>query len=82
MGELSDRDRAILEFERLRWRYLGAKESAIREQFGWSAVRHAQVLGVLIDRPEAWAYDAQLVKRLRGLREARQRQRSGRRLAG
>ena len=82
MSELSDRDQAILEFERQWWKYAGAKESAVREQFDMSAVRYYRVLGALLDRPEAWAYDAMLVKRLRGLREARQRQRSGRRLAG
>ena len=82
MAELTDTETAILAFERQWWKYAGAREAAIREAFGWSAVRHAQVLNALIDRPEAWAYDVQLVKRLRGLREARQRQRSGRRLAG
>lgn len=82
MPELTDTETAILAFERLRWRYAGAKESAIRERFEMSATRYYQVLGALIDRPEAWAYDVQLVKRLRGLREARWRQRSGRRLAG
>ena len=80
MPALTDTETAILAFERLRWRYAGAKESAIRERFGWSAVRHAQVLNHLIDRPEAWAYDVQTVKRLRGLREARRWQRSGRRV--
>ena len=80
MAELTDTETAILAFERLRWRYAGAKETAVRERFDMSAVRYYQVLGALIDRPEAWAYDPMLVKRLRGLREGRRRQRSGRRL--
>jgi Protein of unknown function (DUF3263) len=77
---LSDRDRAILEFERQWWKYAGAKETAVREQFDMSATRYYQVLNALIDRPEALAVDPLLVRRLRRLRAARQRQRSARRL--
>jgi hypothetical protein len=77
---LSDRDRAILEFERQWWRYAGAKEQAVRELFEMSATRYYQVLNALIDRPEAFAHDPMLVKRLRRLRSARQRTRSARRL--
>jgi hypothetical protein len=77
---LSQRDQEILAFERLWWKYAGAKEQAVREQFGMSATRYYQVLNVLIDRPEALVYDPLLVKRLRRLRAARQRQRSARRL--
>lgn len=79
-GELSERDQAILEFERQRWKYAGAKESAVREQFDMSATRYYQVLNTLIDLPEALAYDPLLVRRLRRLREQRQHQRSARRL--
>ncbi len=74
------RDQQILSFERLWWKYAGAKEQAIREQFAMSATRYYQVLNALIDRPEAIAFDPLLVKRLRRLRAARQRQRSARRL--
>src|SRR5215213_709201 len=66
--ELSDRDQQILAFERLWWKYAGAKEQAIRDQFDMSATRYYQVLNALIDRPEALAYDPLLVKRLRRLR--------------
>ena len=45
-----------------------------------SSTRYYQVLNALIDRPEALAVDPMLVKRLRRLRSARQRQRSARRL--
>src|SRR5262245_28582369 len=78
--DLSERDQQILAFERLWWKYAGAKEQAIREKFAMSATRYYQVLNVLIDRPEALAYDPLLIKRLRRLRSARQRQRSARRL--
>jgi Protein of unknown function (DUF3263) len=77
---LSERDGAILGFERHWWRYAGAKEQAIRDRFGMSATRYYQVLNALIDRPEALAHDPLLVKRLRRLRAARQRARSARRL--
>jgi Protein of unknown function (DUF3263) len=77
---LSDRDREILEFERQWWKYAGAKESAVREKFDMSSTRYYQVLNALIDRPEALEADPLLVRRLRRLRAARQRQRSARRL--
>lgn len=74
--ELSELDRQILDFERQRWKYAGAKDAAVREQFGMSPTRYYQVLGALIDRPEALAYDAQLVGRLARLRDARRGARS------
>jgi hypothetical protein len=81
-GALSERDRAILDFERQWWRYAGAKENAIAELFGVSANRYYQILNALIDLPEALAHDPMLVKRLRRLRGARQRARSTARRAG
>ncbi|RJL33125.1 DUF3263 domain-containing protein [Bailinhaonella thermotolerans] len=77
---LSERDLALLAFERQWWRYAGAKEQAIRESFGISATRYYQLLNILIDRPAALAHDPMLVKRLRRLRATRQRQRAARRL--
>jgi uncharacterized protein DUF3263 len=77
---LSDRDQEILEFERHWWKYAGAKETAVREKFDMSSTRYYQVLNALIDRPEALEADPLLVRRLRRLRAARQRQRSARRL--
>ena len=79
-GELSERDRSILAFEREWWQFAGAKEQAVRDRFGMSATRYYQVLNALIDAPAALAYDPLLVKRLRRLRHARQRARSARRL--
>ena len=78
--DLSERDREVLAFERQWWKYAGAKETAVREQFDMSATRYYQVLNALIDRPEALQVDPLLVRRLRRLRAARQRQRSARRL--
>jgi hypothetical protein len=79
-GELTEREREILAFERQWWRYAGAKEQAVRDLFDLSATRYYQVLNALIDRPEALTHDPMLVKRLRRLRTTRQRQRSARRL--
>jgi hypothetical protein len=75
-----DRERKILEFERYWWKYAGAKERAIREQFELSATRYYQLLNDIIDMPEALSYDPILVKRLQRLRAFRQRQRMARRL--
>lgn len=79
-GVLPERDQQILEFERQWWKFAGAKEQAIREQFDMSATRYYQVLNALIDQPEALAFDPMLVKRLQRMRAARQRARSARRL--
>ncbi len=78
--ELSERDQAVLDFERQWWKYAGAKEQAIRDQFSMSSTRYYQVLNAIIDRPEALVHDPLLVRRLRRLRAARQRARSARRL--
>lgn len=80
VGELAERDQKILAFERQWWRYAGAKEQSIRDEFDMSATRYYQVLNALIDRPEALAYDPMLIKRLRRLRATRQRTRAARRL--
>jgi len=77
---LSDRDRAILEFERQWWKYAGAKEQAIRDLFDMSATRYYQVLNALLDNRAALEADPMLVKRLRRMRASRQRARSARRL--
>ena len=78
--ELSERDQSVLDFERQWWKYAGAKEQAIRDQFAMSSTRYYQVLNAIIDRPEALVHDPLLVRRLRRLRAARQRARSARRL--
>jgi hypothetical protein len=79
-GDLTQREREILAFERQWWKYAGAKEQAVRELFDMSATRYYQVLNALIDRPDALAFDPMLVKRLRRMRASRQRARSARRL--
>jgi hypothetical protein len=73
---LSRREHDMLAFERQWWRQAGAKETAIRDRFGVPPTRYYQVLNALVDRPDALAADPLLVRRLRRLRSARQRQRS------
>ena len=75
---LSDRDVAILDFERSWWKHAGVKEQAIRERFDMSATRYYQLLNELLENPAALEHDPILVKRLKRLRTYRQRQRVAR----
>jgi hypothetical protein len=79
-GELTQREREILAFERQWWKYAGAKEQAIRELFDMSPTRYYQLVNRLIDKSAALEADPMLVKRLRRLRSGRQRLRSAPRL--
>ena len=72
---LSDRDRAFLSFEGEWRRHGGAKEEAIRSEFGLAPARYYQLLGRLLDDPDALAYDPMLVRRLRRRREEAAEQR-------
>lgn len=74
--ELTDRDRKMLAFEGQWWKHKGAKEEAVRREFGMSATRYFQLLNALILRPEALAAEPMNVKRLRRLREQRRRARA------
>ena len=79
---LSDRDRAILDFEGTWWLEPGPKEVAIRERFELSPTRYYQILAGLLHLPEADAYDPLVVRRLRRLRDRRRRARFEGRSAG
>jgi hypothetical protein len=79
---LSERDRAILDFERSWWAEPGPKELAIRQRFDLSATRYYQVLGALIESSDAADYDPLVVRRLRRLRDRRRRARYEGRSAG
>jgi hypothetical protein len=74
-GGITERNRAILDFERESWKSTVPKERAIRERFGFSAARYHQLLNRIVASPEALAYDPMLVRRLRRLRETRRRAR-------
>jgi hypothetical protein len=79
---LSDRERAILDFERTWWTQAGPKEVAIRERFELSPTRYYQLLHELLEAPDALAYDPLVVRRLRRLRDRRRRARYEGRSAG
>jgi hypothetical protein len=80
VAALGDRERGVLAFERQWWRHAGAKEEAIRRQFGVGPTAYYQLLSRLIDDPAALAHDPMLVKRLQRQRASRRRQAAGRRL--
>jgi hypothetical protein len=73
--ELTERDRAILDFERSWWHETGPKETLIQERFELSASRYYEILGQLLESPEAYDYDPLGVRRLRRLRDRRRRAR-------
>jgi Protein of unknown function (DUF3263) len=79
-GPLGERERKVLAFERHWWRHAGAKEEAIRREFGLGPTAYYQLLSRLLDDPAALAHDPMLVKRLQRQRASRRRQRAGRRL--
>jgi hypothetical protein len=72
---LSERQRAILDFERTSWTVAGPKHLAIRQAFDLSPSRYYRILAELILAPAALDYDPMLVRRLRRLRNLRRRAR-------
>jgi hypothetical protein len=72
---LTEREQAILDFERTWWTADGVKESMIAEQLGIEGTEYYRVLNELLERSEALAYDPLVVRRLRRLRERRRRDR-------
>lgn len=75
---LPARDARILDFERQWWKHVGAKEDAIRSEFGLSAARYYQLLNAVIDSPAAVRHDPMLVRRLLRARDARTEARAAR----
>jgi hypothetical protein len=72
---LTERDRAILDFERSWWSEDVEKDVLIGDRFGLTATEYYLVLNDLIDQPEAAAHDPLGVRRLRRLRDGRRRAR-------
>jgi hypothetical protein len=80
---LSDRDRAILDFERSWWvGAAGSKEQAIRDRLGLSSGRYYEILGSLLDLAAAIDYDPLVIRRRRRSRDERRRARFEGRSAG
>jgi len=61
--------RRVLDFEGRWYRHAGAKEAAIRDEFGWTAARYYQTLNDLVDDPDALAYAPVTIRRLQRVRE-------------
>lgn len=78
MGDLTDRDIAILNLEARHWRHAGSKEQAIRAELDLSATAYYARLNQLLDVPAALERNPVLVNRLRRLREQRRVARSTR----
>jgi hypothetical protein len=70
--QLSDRDRAVLAFEREWTGRRGGKAAAIRGRFGFTTARYYQVLAALVASDAAERHDPLLVRRLRRRRRQRQ----------
>jgi hypothetical protein len=70
---LSDRDRAMLDFEGSWWIGGGSKEEAIKGQLGVSAAHYYRTIGSLADSLEAEIYAPLVVRRLRRSRNQRRR---------
>jgi hypothetical protein len=66
---LSDRDRAILDFERDWWLEPGTKEAAIRVRLDLSPSRYRELLYGIVDDPESMDVDPLVVRRVRKVRE-------------
>jgi hypothetical protein len=79
MGDVTDDDRAILEFEETHTRADGIKQGRIRQVFGISAATYYQRLNQLMDDPAAVASFPALVKSLQRQRAERVSRRLNRR---
>ena len=75
MVELTERDRAILDFERSWWANDAPKDQQVQERFELSFTRYYQLLVELLDMPEAALYDPLVVRRLQRQRDRRRQAR-------
>jgi Protein of unknown function (DUF3263) len=74
-SELSDHERALIDFEREWWQLGSRKDVAIRARFEISTSSYYRALHGVVDRAEAMQYDALTVLRLRKRREQARRDR-------
>ena len=80
---LTDRERAILDFERSWWVAAeGSKEHAIRSTLDLSSGRYYEILNLLLDVSAAMDYDPLVIRRRRRIRDERRRARFEGRSAG
>lgn len=76
---LSDLERSVLQLEARFPRHSARKDERIRRELKVSTTRYYQILGTLIEKPEALAFDPTLVARLRRLQHTRASERLARR---
>lgn len=69
---LTDRDHRILDLESRTFRYVGAKERAIREEIGISRTAYYVRLNALLDEPDALRIAPAMINRLRDRRTSAQ----------
>ena len=79
--KLSQRDRAILDFEQSWWESAIPRDQAVREQFQLTEAEYAEVLNHLIASEAAILAEPLLVRRLRRLRDRRRQEHIARRTA-
>lgn len=72
---LTERDKAILDFEQSWWSQTGVKADAVRDRFELSASRYYVLLTEILEDPESLDHDPLLVRRLRRDRDRRRRER-------
>lgn len=72
---LTDRDRAMLDFEGSWWTGGGSKHDAIRSRFAVSPTQYYRIMGALVESDEAGRYAPLVVRRLRRQRDQRRRAR-------
>jgi len=79
--KLSQRDRAILDFEQSWWESATPRDQAVREQFQLTESEYAEVLNQLVASEAALLAEPLLIRRLRRLRDRRRQQHIARRTA-
>jgi hypothetical protein len=72
---LTDKEKAVLDFEASWWQEGGPKEVRIREQLELSPTRFYAILQELMESAEAMEYNPLVVRRMRRMRERRRRAR-------
>lgn len=70
---LSDREKAVIDFEGSWWSQPGSKAALIRSRLGLSPSRYYEILSALAHSRPAAAYDPLVVSRLRRDRTRRRR---------
>jgi hypothetical protein len=73
--QLTERERAIIEFEATWWMRDESRDAVIRARFACSTEDYYQELNRLLDHPGALSFDPLVVRRLRRQRDRRRRAR-------